>query len=202
VSGISREVRLEQLQADADACGPAARALFNRLIAEGKTHEAAAMYACQQAPGARNTDRAFCQGAQRQMESMTPINRDAIQRIAKRAGIATQGKFYKGSLGRYDDPAAWVSCAQDVVTATKAKRLDIDGVVKCNGVIRDDLPPPPSTPLAPDLVQSLAADYITSDPALAEKCRKSKHARMELRERIIETHGRKKRVKKPNRLVK
>lgn len=171
---------------------------YDRLVASGTSPRAAAMYALQQPAGTRNTDRAFCQGAQRQMESMTPINRQAIQKIAKRAGISTDGKFYKGSLGRYDDRAAWVTSADDVLAVCKAKNLDMEGVIK-HTAVHKELPPPPDVPLAEDLVCEFARDYVTNDPALAERCRKSKRARLELREQIIQNHGRKRRPKKSNR---
>src|SRR5687767_13139165 len=123
MGAIAADVRLAQLQADADACGSEARALFDRLMAEGKSAEAAAMYACQQAPGTRFTDKAFCQGQRRKMEGMTPWLRKMLQAEAKQAGINTSGKFYIGGLADRGkgprDPAAWVTCAEDVLTIAK-----------------------------------------------------------------------------------
>ncbi len=172
---------------------------YTSMVERGTSPRAAAMYALQQPAGTRNTDRAFCQGAHKQMENMTPINRQAIQRIAKRAGISTDGKYYKGGLGRYNDPAAWVSCADDVLAVAKAKNLDIEGVLN-HKAVHKEVEPPKSQGLAPDIVQNIARDYLASDPALAERCSKSKHARLELREQIIDKHGRRNRPKKPNRL--
>lgn len=173
---------------------------YRRMVAGGTFPRAAAMYALQSAPGSRNTDRAFCQGARQRMENMLPMNAKAIHAQAKAAGIDSCGKYYVGGLGRYTDKAAWVTCAEDVMTVAKARNFDVDGVLR-RKAIRKDPAPPPDVSLAPDIVQRLAADYIASDPALAERCAKSKHARLELREKIIEKHGRPKRVKKAKRLL-
>lgn len=202
MSAIAKDVRLEQLKADADRCGPEARALFDRLIAEGKTPEAAAMYACQQAPGTKNTDRAFCQGQQRKMERMSPLVRGMLQKRAKAAGIDTRGKYYLGGLGERGkgptDPASWVTCSDDVLTVAKAKNLNVEGVISRKAVQKEAAPPKPG--LAPDIVNNLAKQAMAKDPALAERVRKSRHARQELRESIIDKHARKKRPAK--RLLK
>src|SRR4051812_11083036 len=100
MSGVSQQVRLAQLQADADRCGPDSRALFDRLIGEGKMPEAAAMYACQQAPGTKNTDRAFCQGQQRKMAGMSKLVGGMLHDRARKAGINTSGKYYMSGIGK------------------------------------------------------------------------------------------------------
>ena len=45
--------------------------------------EFAAMCALRQAPGSRNTDRAFCQGAQRQMDGMSEVNKKNYDLLAQ-----------------------------------------------------------------------------------------------------------------------
>ena len=195
MSGIDREVRLAQLTADADACGPEARSLFDRLIREGKTPEAAAMYACQQAPGTRNTDRAFCQGQRRKMEGMSPLVGGMLHRTAAKAGINTAGKYYMSGIGKATDPAAWVTCAEDLLTVAKARNLNIEGVINRKAVETAPVIKP-SEKVAPDIVNRLARKAIEADPALREKVSNSPRARQELREKIIEKHGRKKFTKK------
>lgn len=163
---------------------------YEALIAAGNPPGFAAMLALQSPPGSRNTDRAFSQGQQHKMERMNPTVRKALLFKAKQAGINTDGKFYCGGLGRYENPVAWVSSAQDVVDSAKLQGLTVEGVISHKGT-QKDIAPVPSVALAPDLVNQMAGKMLKADPALAEKCRKSKKARGELRERVIATHGRK-----------
>jgi hypothetical protein len=164
---------------------------YRRMVAAGTFPRAAAMYALQSAPGTNNTDQRFCQGQRKKMERMPEINRKGMQKIAARAGIETAGKYYMSGLGSYSDPAAWVTCADDVTTVCKKKNLHCEGTVKYNGV---DLEPkaPKQRGLAPDIVEKFATRYLASDPALVEKCKKNPQARRELKEMIVERHGPKK----------
>jgi len=200
MSAASTEVRLAQLQADADRCGPEARKLFDRLIKEGKTPEAAAMYACQQAPGTRGSDRAFCDGQRRKMENMTPWLRKRLQDDAKKAGINTNGRYYVGGLGKPTDPAAWVTSSDDVLTVCKARNYDCDGVIRHKAIAKEK--PTESIRLAPRVIRDIEKKMLRQDPALAERVRKNKYARRELHEQIMEKHARKKTFKKSNRLLK
>lgn len=185
---IANETRLEQLRADADACG--GRALFERLLAEGKSPEAAAMYACQQAPGTRNTDRAFSQGQQRKMENMSPLVRSMLQKRAKAAGIDTRGKYYVGGPFGAHDPRSWVTSAEDLLTVAKKNNLNIEGVLN-HKADRTEAQPQPKPAIAPDIVNTLAKKRLSADPALRERCKNPK-ALGELKESIVERHTRKK----------
>lgn len=162
---------------------------YEAMLAAGNPPGFAAMLALQSPPGSRNTDRAFSQGQHHKMERMHPTVRKALLYTAQKAGIKTDGKYYCGGLGRYDNPAAWVSCAQDVIDSAKIQDLNVEGVINHKGTQKDVKPQ--SVALAPDLVNEVAGKMLKADPALAEKCRKSKKARGELRERVIATHGRK-----------
>lgn len=162
--------------------------VFNQVLRKGSSAGFAAACALQSAPGTKNTDRTFCDGHRRKMEKMDPYNRDKILKQAQAAGINTQGKYYTG-IGRYTDPDAWHSTQQDVIDAAKRKRLKLEGPVNCN-FIREDLPPPPKKKLAEDLVKNEALKLMRADPKLAEKVKKTKHGKQELRERIQATHSR------------
>lgn len=194
MGGISASVRAEMIRDEINAAGPEVVSLFNKIKRQGATDEWAAMCALRQAPGSRNTDRAFCQGAARQTAMMADINRKAIYEMAKKAGISTQGKWYKGSLGRPTDPCAWVSSADDVIAVAKKKNLFIDGVINHKGVRIEQ--PPPDVDLAPDLVREGVNRLLVADPALAEKVKKNPKSLREVEERVIAKHG-KKRTKKP-----
>ena len=174
---------------------------YEAMIDKGTYPRAAAMYALQEAAGTTNSDKAFCQGQHRKMERMSPLLRNALQMQAKQAGIDTNGRYFIGGLsgGNARDPSAWVTSAEDVMTIAKAKNLNVEGVLNRKAIVKEQKPLP-EVGLAPDIVRQLANKAIDSDPALRERCLKHKHARHELAERIIEKHGKKKRVKKPRRL--
>lgn len=203
MSAIADDVRREMLEADVDRCGPAARAMFDELIAKGETPEWAAMCACRQPPGSKNTDRAFSQGQQRKMERMNPLTRQKMQVLAKRAGINTDGKYYMSGLGKYDNPAAWVSCAEDVVTSCKVQNLSVEGAVNHTPRnLRPETKAKSEPALAEPLIAEMTEKYLKNDPGLREKVAKNKHARQELREKVIEKHGRPKRPAPSRRKLK
>mgnify|MGYP001481487221 CR=1 FL=1 len=189
MSAIASETRKQMLMDEIASAGPQALALFESSLKQGSSLEFAAMCALRQAPGSRNTDRAFCQGARRQMDSMSEVNQKKLYEIAKKAGISTQGKFYKGSLGRYTDPAAWVSCAEDVLTVCKERNLHCEGVISHKAV---DLPPVVNKiKLGPDIVNGFVKEELKKDGPLREKARKHPQSTKEVVERVVETHARK-----------
>lgn len=174
----------------ADECRAAGvLAEYEELLAAGNPPGAAAMFALQSPPGSRNTDRAFCDGQRRKMERMAPGNRNKMIAIAKKAGIKTDGKFYVGGLGRYDDPKAWVTCADDVLTSCKLTKSAATGVINCDYTEHDK--PREEPALAPDLVSTYTKRKLAADPALLEKVRKNPKKLKEVQESVVSTHGRK-----------
>lgn len=187
---IAEDVRREMLDAEVEAAGLEAVALYQQILANGETAEWAAMCALQSAPGSKNTDRALCEGGRQRMESMDDFNRNKILAIAKKAGINTQGKFYKAGLGRYNDPRAWVASQDDILATAKAKKLKVEGVVNCD--YSEPLAnPPKKAPMPEDIIKREALGLMRKDPALAAKVKSSPKAKQELRERIVATHSRK-----------
>lgn len=174
---------------------------YRAIVAKGTPPRAAAMYALQSPAGTRNTDRAFCQGQRAKMENMTPNVAKMLHQKARRAGINTSGKYYMSGLGRHTDPAAWVSCAEDVLTVAKAKNLTLEGVLNRKGIDKE-VAPKPNPGVAPDIVNELARKQLAKDPSLRARCQTSKRARQELRESIIDKHARKNRPAKPFRLAR
>jgi hypothetical protein len=172
---------------------------YRKMVLAGTSPRAAAMYALQSPAGARNTDRAFCQGQQRKMESMGPLVRGMLQKRAKAAGIDTDGKYYMSGIGGHTDPAAWVSCAEDVLTVAKARNLKLEGSLNRQADPTEQKPPP-DVVLAPDLVREFERKAFETDPGLRERCLKNRNARQELRESLVEKHGKKKRVKQGLRI--
>lgn len=181
---MTREESLEQEVADA---GPEAVALYCQIRGSGETAEWAAMCALRQPPGARYTARAYEQGFWDNMGCMSDMTRNLMVKVAKRAGVNTDGKFYNGT-GSYTEQSSWSTCAEDVLTVAKKKNLTLTGALKHQGYTPDAAPK--KVALAPDIVERFATQECQRDPALAERVKKSHKARGELREKIIEKHGR------------
>ena len=84
---------------------------------------------------------------------------------------------------------AWVSDTTDVKNAAVAKEMDIDGMVKVNAYRG----PRKKVRLAKDIIDRIEMENRMKDPKLDEKCRKSDNARKDLRNKIVDKHGAKKR---------
>lgn len=171
---------------EAEELTPDVREIFDAIVADGNTPQFAMMCIHQQSPKMDCSDRAFNESRRRHMSGMKEKHRDEIVAIAKRAGIDTDGKYYVGGLGRYNDPAAWVSTHDDVKQVCQKKNLNSTGLVKHKAA---EAPPPKRVKLAEDLVQQQSRRMLASDPALAEKVRKGKVKKQEIRERVIAKHG-------------
>ena len=150
----------------------------------GQSPRFAAIAACQRAPGTKGSDRAFNEHARRRMDRMHATNQERILGIAKRAGINTQGKYYVGGLGRYNDPAAWVSTTDDILSVAKARNLNVEGSVNHTAT---PVGPPKKVRLAEDLIEDQMAHYL-QDPREREKAKKT-GGLAALRDKVIEKHG-------------
>lgn len=167
------------------ASDPKRLAIYRKVLRTDGSPRFAEMCAMQQAPGSKGTDRAFSEGAWKQMEHMDPWNRDQIVKLARKAGINTSGKCYKGGLGHYTDPAAWVSTADDVLAVAKAKNLTVTGAVTHHGRVAD----PKRTKIAKDIVERNVRRELRQNPALAEKVRKNPKLLNSVREKVATNHG-------------
>ena len=141
------------------------------------------MFASQQAPGARYTDRAFLQDRQngKQFED-NPWAGDFYKKKAKAAGVSTVGKVYMGGLAKYaGDPRAWVDSTSDVIKVAKERNLTVSGAVECQG---EEMPPPPSVELAPDIVNRIVRNKVQEDPGLLQRT-----SLREVREAVVDKHS-------------
>lgn len=187
---------------EAESLSQPLRREFDAMVAAGNTPQFALACVLQQAPGGKGNvtphfgnvggrvnDQAFVRSAFRRMNTMNPKNREKILAIARRAGINTHGKAYCGQLGRYDNPLAWCSTAEDVLTSCKQQNLSCEGAVEYKAVGTDK--PFEGVPLAPDIVKREARKLLKKDRKLAEQVRKGKVKQQEIRERVIAKHGKK-----------
>ena len=174
------DVHLDRHRAECERLGCVE--FFDHLIEEGNNSGFAAMLAQRRPPGSKGTDRAFLEGTHGWADKMWKANAKSIHDIAKKAGIATQGKVYKGGLGKPNDPMAWVSSTSDVLAAAKAKGYTVTGAVNYQA--------PAQQPKRKKMADDIAADYmqreLAADPALVEKVKKKPKKLMELKEKVVE----------------
>ena len=160
---------------------------FDQLIEEGNNSGFAAMLAQRRPSGTKGTDRAFLEGSHHAMDKVGRYSRDRMLKMAKKAGISTQGKVYKGGIGRPDDPMAWVSGRDDVLAACKAKGLTCSGSVNYKAPEKQ----PKRKALADDIRDGFVGNILATEPRTLEKVKKNPRAINEVRERVIERHGKK-----------
>lgn len=160
---------------------------FDHLIEEGNNSGFAAMLAQRRPPGALGTDRAFLEGSHHWADKMWSNNAKDVHAIAKKAGISTQGKVYKGGLGRPDDHMAWVSGRDDVIAACKAKGLSSTGSVNYQAPEQK----PKRIALAEDIRDGYVRGILATEPKTREKVKKNPKAIKEVQERVVAKHGKK-----------
>lgn len=164
---------------------------YAQCLEKGCSPAMALMLASRQAAMMGGSDRSFNEWQRHHMSTMHEPTRDAMQAIAKKAGINTNGKYHAG-IGRYDDPGAWCSTVDDVKDYVKAKNLHSDGLVKHKAV---ELPPKPPVRLAADIQQRLVQEELRNQaeakgPAETGSARR-KRVR-EVSEYVLDRYGGKK----------
>lgn len=163
---------------------PAVQAFYEQMRRAGQSHLLAEMFALQ-APPQSNSDREFleghCNGSQFQND---PKRGNYYAKVAKKAGVSTTGKVYMPGLAAYPgDPQAWVSDRHDVQKVCEQRGYNCEGAVKVKSEIKQVQEAPR---LAEDIVQRKVKQYVAKDPAI------KKRPKQELREMVIEKHGRRK----------
>ena len=185
MSGIPEEIRLQLIEDEVKGLHPDAQAIYFNSVANGTAPQLAIAFATRMSPTMKGSDKCFNQTQRRRMEKMTPRNRDMITRIAKKAGISPDGKFYVGGLGRYDDPHAWVSTYDDALEVCKKKNLTAEGIVYHKGTPVE----PVRKRMADDILEDYVAKELRSDPKLREKVKKNPKKLGEVKEKVIATHS-------------
>ncbi len=187
---------------EADSLPKPLRKEFDAMVADGSTPQFALACVLQEAPGGKGNftpkfhnvggrvnDQAFVRSAFRRMNTMHAGNREKILARAKAAGINTHGKAYCGQLGRYDNPMAWCSTADDVLESCKRQNLSSTGAVEYKAPV--DERPVQGVPLAADIVKREARRMVSKDPELAAKLKEGRVKKQEVVERVVAKHGKK-----------
>ena len=157
---------------------------YRKMIRNGVTPRAAEMFALQQPPGLRGTDRTLMQGRfnNEQFDKMPPDHARQMIETARRAGISVSGKYYCSGLADKRgpaDPAAWIDSVHDVKRVAVERNYSVSGVIEHQG---HAVPRPKNQPLS---------DRLTKEMMRVEKRRKPTMKQGELREYVIHKYGRK-----------
>lgn len=139
------------------------------------------MFKARQAPGTKGTDRAFAQGrgGGQDIDSMSPAARKRLLENCAAAGVSPQGKMYIGQLARKGvpcDPLALVNGLDDVHARAKAMGKYVNQEPP-------ETPPPPSVPLAEDLIREEVGRRIEKNPDLKSVPKST------IREQVIDEHS-------------
>lgn len=177
--------QMDQVEAEIGHQPKATQRHFYTMVANGESPRFAAMCAMRRAPMTKYSDRTFNQCRQETMMAMPEWQRDAYVKIAQRSGIATQGKFYVGGLGRPSDIAAWVSTVEDVKQVCREKNLNADGLVHHVASPR----PYKRTRLASSLCKELVGRRLAEDPQLAAKCKADPSKLRQLQAEVVDRHS-------------
>lgn len=180
--------QLELIEAEISRQPEDVQRFYKSMIRKGESPRFAHMCAMRRAPQTRYTDRTFNKQRRINMEAMSPINRDKYLRMAKQAGINTQGKYYVGGLGRATDPMAWVSTVDEARDVCRAKNLTAEGLVKHNAV--KDVGPASRARMAPDIVSRFVEQKLAKDPRLAAKCKADPAALSKVQAEVVDRHAR------------
>jgi len=176
--------QIEQIEAEISRQPDYVQHHYYMMVAKGESPRFAAMCAMRKAPETRYSDRTFNASRQEHMNGMLDWQREAYLKMAKRAGIATQGKYYVGGLGRPTDPEAWVSTVDDVKEVCKRKRLTSDGLVRHESAPASY----PRKPLAEDVCKTLVERRIKADPSLAAKCKADPKILDRVKSEVLDRH--------------
>lgn len=187
MGGTPKDMELAMIEEEVRELHPDAQARYFKVIAEGTSPRMAIMLATQQPTIQLNSDRMLNETQRRRMNRMNPMNRDAIVKIAEKAGIRTNGKYYVGGFGSYNDPHAWVSTYDDALDVCRKKNLTATGIVNHQGTPQE----PVRKQIADDIVQDYVRKELASDPNLRESVKKNPKKLGEVKEKVVATHSKK-----------
>lgn len=178
--------QMDQVEAEISRQTDEVQRHFYTMIANGQTPRFAAMCAMRKAPMTQYSDRTFNQCRMETMNAMPEWQREAYVKIAQRAGIATQGKFYVGGLGSATDKRAWVSTVDEVKAVCRERHLSADGLV--HHVASPQ--PYKRVRLAADVCRELVGRRLAADPALAAACKKDPAKLRRVEGEVVDRHTR------------
>lgn len=143
------------------------------------------MLASRQAPGTKWTDRTFLQGrlTGHSLDRMDPVTRAKWLKVAKKKGFSLNGKVLCSGLTNQEfDLRAWVDsrAEQKERCAALGRNLWVNGDCVYSA---PELPPKPKVNLAASIVEKEVNSLLKKDPSLRKK------KRQELREAVIDKHG-------------
>lgn len=161
---------------------------FVRSVLAGTSPRLAAMLVTQQTPVIHTNDTfgARWKRGGDQFADLPVTHQQEYVRHAKAAGVTVHGRQYMSGLAEYPgDPRAWVGSKDEAIAVLKDRGWGCDRLgVKAK--VSDG--PAKESPLGEDIVRRHMENYLQDVP----KEGRTKKLLEETRERVIETHGRKK----------
>jgi hypothetical protein len=179
-------IQLSLIESEIERQHPTVQEFYRDMVRKGESPRFAAMCAMRSAPLTRYSDKTFNKQRRQIMGNMKPKQRDAYLKMAKQAGISTQGKYYVGGLGRPSDPTAWVSTVDEVKDVCRAKNLTAEGLVKCDGYSVEGKP---RVAMAEDVQMRFAREYMAKDPRLAAACKADPARLAKLKAEVVDRHA-------------
>lgn len=151
---------------------PVIQKRYEEMVAQGTSPTLAEMFAFQKPPrGKDNTSWLAANSKAISGGDLAPPVRQHHEAMARAAGVNIEGKVYMPGLARQNvpgDPLAWVTDHSEFKRKLEARGDGwSDGTQSVKA--RDDLPPPPMTDVAPDLVEERACQMIEQNPDLLHK---------------------------------
>lgn len=181
------EQQLAMIEAEVLRQEPHVQQRYRNIVAKGESPRMAIMLAMQKAPLTRQSDKTFGKKRRQVMESgMKPWMLDRYLKMAKQAGISTQGKYYVGGLGRPTDPMAWVSTVDDAKQVCRLKNLSASGLIEHEG---HEVEPPRRVRMAPDVQKEYVARALAGNPSLAAACKKDPAKLRSVAAEVVDRHA-------------
>jgi hypothetical protein len=158
---------------------------YKKMIEDGVGEKFAVMCALQTPPASKGTDRSYMQGRynNEQFNEMPAWRARKMIREAKAAGINPSGKYYCGPIADkrgVADPEAWVDGHGDIQRVAAKRNLTVQGAVNHKGRA---MPRPESKRLSDSATRELMAVEKRKHPTMKQG---------ELKEKVIDKYGRKK----------
>tara|TARA_R110000803_G_scaffold123407_2_gene191324 strand:- start:582 stop:1172 length:591 start_codon:yes stop_codon:yes gene_type:complete len=158
------------------------------MLSNGEKIKFSHMCAFRQTPRHTGFNNAkFCEAQNNKMLDEPIWKRSWYAEQAKQNGINTAGKFHIPGIAP-SDPEAWGTTGDDALRVYKKRNMSCEGVITNKQIVKDE--PVKKVKLAEKIIQETCVEMAHADPDLANNLKTNPKALTELREQVVETHGR------------
>lgn len=129
---------------------------YVRCRRSGTSHQLAEMLALGRAPSLQTDTRwlaGHCNGNQFAGTERSEAVGRHYQRVARQAGVSTEGAVYKSQLARFPgDPQAWVRSKSDCIAIAAQRGMTLEGSVNYRPAVEREAPDPGPYRVADEIV--------------------------------------------------